>query len=549
MIFVDRLPDTDITPDVCIVGAGPVGLALALRAAGHGLKVLVVEAGGVDAPSGSGRADELTLAPSSHAAPETIRASGLGGTSQLWGGRCVRYDDIDFEARSHVAEGRWPISHGELVAHYEDAFAFLGCGPLDPTVPVTGAPSAGEINMATSERWSSHPDIGRYYRQRLHNAPRLRLHTGCRLRACRFDAPSGRIGAVEIECRGSRAVVTASRFVLAAGGLENVRILLMLQQEHPRLFGGDAGPLGRYYSGHLTGYLAAIRFHDPALASALAFQKSTSGHYGRRRLAVSPATQHELSLLNAAFWYDSLSIADPAHASGALSLLYLALERTRLYRRLAQGLAPASTSPAASVARAELDRTSHWSNIRGDHRLVRNTLRLVGHVARHRRDRRLYGLPNPENVYLLRYHAEQAPDRANRVTLARPLGDPDRPALSIEHGFRTQDVRSVVGSHAVLDRWLRDAGTGQLDYLAAMPELEGRVTEQAIDGFHQIGLTRMASSSHAGVVDTDCRTHDISNLFLAGSSVFPTAGQANPTLPAVALALRLADHLAAGAQH
>ncbi|WP_285293978.1 GMC family oxidoreductase [Aureimonas altamirensis] len=68
---------------------------------------------------------------------------------------------------------------------------------------------------------------------------------------------------------------------------------------------------------------------------------------------------------------------------------------------------------------------------------------------------------------------------------------------------------------------------------------------QALDGYHQIGLTRMAQDRSAGVVDGDCRAFDLCNLYLAGSSVFPTAGQANPTLPAVALALRLGDHVVA----
>ena len=62
--------------------------------------------------------------------------------------------------------------------------------------------------------------------------------------------------------------------------------------------------------------------------------------------------------------------------------------------------------------------------------------------------------------------------------------------------------------------------------------------------WHQLGTTRMARSETSGVVDADCRVFGTSNLYMAGGSVMPTPGRANPTLTIVALSLRLADHLA-----
>ena len=58
-----------------------------------------------------------------------------------------------------------------------------------------------------------------------------------------------------------------------------------------------------------------------------------------------------------------------------------------------------------------------------------------------------------------------------------------------------------------------------------------------------MGTTRMSADPAQGVVDADCRVHGMANLYVAGSSVFPTCGSANPTLTIVALALRLAAHL------
>jgi choline dehydrogenase-like flavoprotein len=58
-----------------------------------------------------------------------------------------------------------------------------------------------------------------------------------------------------------------------------------------------------------------------------------------------------------------------------------------------------------------------------------------------------------------------------------------------------------------------------------------------------MGTTRMNGDPKLGVVDTDCKVHGVDNLFVAGSSVFPTSGAANPTYTILALALRLSEHL------
>ena len=62
-------------------------------------------------------------------------------------------------------------------------------------------------------------------------------------------------------------------------------------------------------------------------------------------------------------------------------------------------------------------------------------------------------------------------------------------------------------------------------------------------GDHHMGALRMSAAPCDGIVDPNCKVHTVDNLFIAGSSVFPTSGHANPTLALVALALRLADHL------
>ena len=99
------------------------------------------------------------------------------------------------------------------------------------------------------------------------------------------------------------------------------------------------------------------------------------------------------------------------------------------------------------------------------------------------------------------------------------------------------DKYSIKRAHEIIGEELGRAGLGRLriTFDEDVPLLNG--------GWHHMGITRMHVDPKQGVVDANCRVHGISNLYIAGSSVFPTAGYANPTLTIVALAVRLADHM------
>jgi choline dehydrogenase-like flavoprotein len=129
------------------------------------------------------------------------------------------------------------------------------------------------------------------------------------------------------------------------------------------------------------------------------------------------------------------------------------------------------------------------------------------------------------------------------VRLTERLDAFGQPRLAIDLRFGDFDAASIVRSHELMDARLRATGVAHLEFKSQDDERVRAVLAQASDGFHQIGTARMSASEHDGVVDTNARVHGTSNLFLAGSAIFPSSGQANPTLTAVALAARLAVHL------
>ena len=115
----------------------------------------------------------------------------------------------------------------------------------------------------------------------------------------------------------------------------------------------------------------------------------------------------------------------------------------------------------------------------------------------------------------------------------------------IDLKFSRTDAEPVVRTHKELAKWLSGSGLGELIWRVPEDDQVDYVLQHAFDGVHQIGTARMAASARDGVVDENCCAFGTKNLFLAGSAVFPTSGQANPTLSAIALGIRLARHLSA----
>ncbi|WP_117192102.1 FAD-dependent oxidoreductase [Rhizobium terrae] len=530
-----RLEEQDAgAADVCIVGAGPVGLALAFKLEELGLTVTLLEMGGKGGV-GVGGASGIEFANRHHASLPAFSRSGIGGASALWGGRCVAFDDLDFETRSHVPFSGWPISHEAVRRYYPEALAFLNCSKASDVQPGELCEADGAVTTRALEYWSKHPDLGPLSAERL-QASRHIFQLNGRATDIALDSSGARVDHLVLLREGVEVRVRAKAYVLAGGGLENARLLLSLQGKKPEICGGREGPLGRFYQGHLTGYIAVVEFEKPETADFFAFRRDREGYVSRRRFQIAPAMQAEERLLNCVFWIDAISIADPVHGSGALSLIYLFLRVLGLYRHLSNGLAPTAKGVR------NIDHRQHGGNIRGDRRVVRDIVSSVRNLMRRRVDRR-YTLINPKGRYLLRYHAEQEPNRESRVILQPPGSADGQGILAVDYRVTEQDLRSVLKSHHILDGWLRRTGLGRLEYLHDESARRQAVFDQAFDGYHQIGLSRMSSHPAEGVADAECRVHGVANLYLAGSCLFPTGGQANPTMPAVALALRLADHL------
>ena len=555
---VDALADdTVLRSDVAVVGAGPAGIVTALELAARGFDVLLVESGHEKFDQSAQDLSEAgDLDPDVHAPMSLTVRRQVGGTSVIWGGRCVPLDRIDFDQRSFVSASSWPVSYDELLPYFQRACDWLRCGRAVFDVSGMGhLPSSivpglrdGDMRSSTFERWSLPTNFGREYGRALRTSRRVSVITG--LTCTQIACPPGQPRVHHLEGRGlsgKRIRVESRAYVIAGGGLETTRLLLASPGPHGMPLGDHSGHLGSWYMGHVEGVVANIRFLTSPRATVFGYERDVDGTYVRRRMSVSPEIQRKEELPNAAAWLANPELADPRHRSGILSFVYLALT-SPAGRRLAPDAQRLSLSgetvPGSPYGGAEKGpTTAHLQNIARDWASVLRFAAGFGTKRFLARGRRAPGffVYSKDNVYPLQYHAEQTPNRKSRVTLTSVTDVLGRPKLSIDLQFSQQDVDGVVRSHRVWDSYLRQTGLGCLEYLSEDPE--SAVWSRIGGGFHQLGTTRMAARADDGVVNENLAVFGVSNLFIASSSVFVTAGQANPTFMIVVLALRLADHL------
>jgi choline dehydrogenase-like flavoprotein len=177
------------------------------------------------------------------------------------------------------------------------------------------------------------------------------------------------------------------------------------------------------------------------------------------------------------------------------------------------------------------------------------TARFLGHWLRHRTlaERKFPSIiirPRT-NLFSLDFHAEQAPNPDSRIGLAASRDRFGNRQVRVDWRYSRRDVETVAKSFELLREDLAAQSIGRLSLAADEPDIETVVRRDGAYGGHHIGTARMGASASTGVVDEDCKVFGVNNLYVAGSAIFPTSSQANPTLTIVAMALRLAGHLGA----
>jgi choline dehydrogenase-like flavoprotein len=541
------VPDGEVlSADLCIVGAGAAGISIALELADSSIDVLLLESGGLQPEKATQDLYAGTVADERlHSPPDTYRQRRFGGTTTIWGGRCMPLDAIDFEYRDFMPNSGWPIDRSALMPFYPKANRLCEAGAFSytaseafeqPLRPMIEGFESGHFSTDSLERFSCPTDFGARYGHRLRAAPNVRVLLHGNVTHVQLDAGGERVESLVVRTLGGKTLrATAKQFVLAAGGLEVARLLLASRDVHTRGIGNSGDLVGRYYMCHLAGTIGALRLERPLGAVWNGYDVSDEGVYCRRRIALRPETQRQHRIGNFVARLHHPRITDPSHRNAILSLLFLAkfVIPYEYGKRLHGG------------ERASLRAWLHHAR-----NVALGPFDAVGFAWHMLKDRKLAERKFPSiiikpkaNLFSLDFHAEQQPTPDSRVELTNEVDALGMPRLRVDWRYTALDVQTVTRSLALLALDIERSGVGALAYDPAGIEFE--MTRYGAYGGHHIGTARMGHDPRLSVVDADCRIHGVGNLSIASAAVFPTSSQANPTLTVVALALRLAGRLRA----
>ena len=521
---------------ICIIGAGAAGISLACELDGSGFDVRLIEAGG--RTSRVGDFYEGSATPP-HPEPRQFRRVGFGGTTAVWGGRCVPFDPIDFERREYLANTGWPITYDEVARFYPAAMEYCDAGRFDFLVR-TSLPGAEAIipgfkgdevvDADHIERYSLPTDFGRRYRRQLQKSTNVTVMLG--LRCLKLNRASGEdmIESAEfIDQSEHLHTVRADVFVLATGGIEVPRLLLASDRAGSG-FGNLGDCLGRFYMCHFENTLGRIVPRNNPVA--FRFERTDDGVYCRRQLRFTSTAQRAHHLPNMVFRLHFPSYSDAAHGSSVMSAIFLAKSAlSPEYRAILQQQTQVPASP----------RLPHIGNVLRDlPGLARFTAEWLFRIRLANRKLPYTLVANADGSFPLEFNTEQTPDPSNRITLREDRDRHGLPQVHIAWRVGDQDAQAALRAFRLLRESLGRSGAAEL--LLDDELLAGQIARSIPLG-HHMGTARMASSPTSGVVDGDCAVFGVPNLYVASSAVFPTCSHANPTLTIVALAIRLAQHL------
>lgn len=503
-----------IEADVCIIGAGAAGITLAREFIGSRLQVCVLESGGFaleEATQALYRGEDTGYRQFYDVGDGRLRF--FGGATNHWVGTCAPLAASDFAVRPWVPHSGWPITKAALDPYYPRAKALCELSTAD--FELASFPDHKpdllpfDATKILQGVWHLSPPtrFGWKYRGDLVKADNIHVYLHANVTELLTNAAVSRlVGATVKTLEGHATRVAARYFVLACGGIENARILLASNRSAPNGLGNDHDLVGRFCMDHL-------RLDDGAL--------------------VATADNRLLHAMEGTFRRDDLRFEAILRPSAQTQ------ERDGTLNWAAEIL----TAPLADAWEFALHRlkqsalAGRWPDGLGDD--VWTVISHPGDVGRG-----LYQRLTARPLSILA-RCETAPDPESRITLIN-----DRDALGLPR------VRRHLRVGALEKHTLRSAmrligeELGRME--AGRVKLADWLFSDANDwpdpdrqyaGVHHIGTTRMADGPKHGVVDRDCRVHGIDNLYIGGSSVFPTAGYAHPTLSIVALALRLSDHL------
>jgi choline dehydrogenase-like flavoprotein len=492
---------------VCVVGTGIGGGSFITRyTRGHD-DLVVVEAGS-ERESTSIQLESIGrqfgLAPT--------RMISLGGTSNVWRGLSSPLDPIDYVDRPWMPGSGWPIDWSDLEPYYDDAGRILGLPQFEY---FSASDTYPEIeNLALAFDFSRDLLRNKYF---VYTRPPKTFRDDI-LKRCTSGNDLLMMNAVALELvtnvggnaiekvvvrdpGGHSVEVHAEHFVIAAGALETPRLLLNSRRQNERGVGNNHDMVGRCLMDHPMGSISQIRLDKVTNAPLYHSLKLGSRHFVKTGLVLREDVQQQHRLRNHCFY---------------------------LWPSFKRGI----DDRFEALRRALIVARSKWLSVGDVLTLLSNpntVYRILSYVL-------------PIGAYYkyadLFFVTEQRPNRNSSVSLSEKKDEFGYPMARVNWILSENDLDSIVAFSEQALKALSPTARS-----VSFEKNKQLIRESLTSAAHHMGTARMSHDERSGVVDRDLRVWNVDNLYICDASVFPTSGNANPSLTICALAIRLADRL------
>lgn len=526
-----------IETDLLIVGSGPAGITIARKFIGTSIRVTVLESGGetYDADVQSLYRGTITGTP---AAPlEIARLRYFGGASNHWAGWCRPFEREDFEVKKGWPESGWPISYDDLSPYYDAATEVCQLGStifdnIEHWQSQPGGSHLSKLNLDEQRLLTSIFQVGpptrfaQAYRQDLENAPNINvILNATALEVLKSDEssihdPIKAITGVRASTMDKKQfTINARATVIAVGGVETSRLLLLSESVFPQGAGNENDMVGRYFMDHpWISSAAYLRFQNTDTNWPLYFDQTKvaqSKIFGT--LSPAPELKNTYQIGGFRLWLHPSTVST-AGVDSARTIIN-ELKQGELADNLGDHIANlfADSGQLANVAYKSIFNVKE-SPFGSD---ANANAPVIG-----------------ANIDL---NFEQHPNPDSRLTLDTAVDALGQRRIKLDWRLDETDWQTAI---TALQTVAQEFGRSNIGRVRVKLDGDKPDWPSLMSGsFHHMGGARMSSDPSKGVVNANCRVHSTDNLYIAGSAVFPTCGFANPTLTIVALSLKLADHL------
>ncbi len=534
LIDIQELPEnTLIESDICIVGGGAAGITLAREFIDQPYQVCLLESGGLDFEEATQSLYQGENMGVPYFPLKESRGRYLGGSTNLWAGWSRPFDDIDFEDRPWMPYSGWPIPKTELNPYYQRAQKVSGLG-ADKYNFADWEDTLKELQLhrlPLDEKietyiWQivppSHLRFGQAYRAELEQANNIKTYLHANVVEIETNDPARSVTRLRVATlEGKEFWVSAKAFILAVGGIENPRLLLASNQVQSNGLGNQHDLVGRFFMEHPYLKSGEIEFSEPPVLYTKENIKVGETFLGTA-LGLSKQIQQQEQILN--FCTRLVTI---------LPDWVEAFNRLKFKLRGKKGIFHEAFPTITEGQRYRGD----TSAIEDLSKVIANLDRVAARAYAKMFDKSFY--TGQSNLCQLHLIGEQAPNPDSRIKLSSERDRLGVNRVQLDWRLSPIDKYTIERSQQIIAEEFARSGLGQLKIELTNDES----WESVVGSYHHMGTTRMSVNPTQGVVNENCRVHGISNLYVAGSSVFPTSGLSNPTLTLIALAIRLADHL------